>query len=329
MFDAHEKPLQHHGLVDTRAVDEARDAIGRIFCPHFLDVRDRSGKGFHAVHNAVGQPGYSVNFVAYGAEVEIDPGELSDFFLLQLPMRGTATVRCGTRVADVETGRHASLLSPTLASRMVWRADCEKLIVLMRRRMVEDFFETLTHRAHGAIEFEPSVDLTGPVGRSILSHTRMMVEAAEGGAGLPDAYRTMLRDGLISLLLTGLDSNCAAALHQPVVDIGSGPVRKAEEFIRARAVENISMADIAAAAGMPLRTLQEAYRKAFGRTLSDGVQQARLESLRAVLLKPTPSLNVADAILASGFGHLGRAASAYREVYGESPSETLRRVRGR
>ncbi len=85
MFDAQEKPLQHHGLVDTRAVDEARDAIGRIFCPHFLDVRDRSAEGFHAVHNAVEQPGYSVNFVAYGAEVEIDPGELSDFFLLQLP----------------------------------------------------------------------------------------------------------------------------------------------------------------------------------------------------------------------------------------------------
>ena len=329
MFDAQERPLQHHGLVDTRAVDEARDAIGRIFCPHFLDVRDRSAKGFHAVHNAVEQPGYSVNFVAYGAEVEIDPGELSDFFLLQLPMHGAAHVRCGTRAVDVAAGRRASLLSPTLASRMVWQADCEKLIVLMRRRMVEDFFETLTHRARGPIEFDPSVDLASPVGRSILSHARMLVEAAEGGPALPDAYRAMLRDGLISLLLNGLSNNVSAALHQPAIDAGSAAVRKADEFIRARAAENIAMADIANAAGIPLRTLQDAYRKAFGHTLLDGVQQARLENLRNALLKPTPTLNVADAVLASGFGHLGRAAAAYREVYGESPSETLRRVRGR
>lgn len=329
MFDAQEKPLQHHGLVDTRAVDEARDAIGRIFCPHFLNVRDRTGNGFHAVHNAVEQPGYSVNFVAYGAEVEIDPGELSDFFLLQLPMRGAAHVRSGTSMVEAAAGQRASLLSPTLASRMVWKDDCEKLIVLMRRRMVEDFFETLTHRARGPIEFAPSVDLTNPVGRSILSHTRMLVEAAEGGAALPDAYRAMLRDGLISLLLNGLAGNFSSALHQSAIDPGSAAVRKAEDFIRARAAENISMADIATAAGIPLRTLQDAYRKALGRTLLDGVQQARLESLRNALLKPTPTLNVADAVLASGFGHLGRAAAAYREAYGESPSETLRRVRGR
>ncbi|HZG29123.1 MAG TPA: AraC family transcriptional regulator [Ensifer sp.] len=329
MIDAQEKPLQHHGLVDTRAVDEARDAIGRIFCPHFLDVRDRSGDGFHAVHNAVEQPGYSVNFVAYGAEVEIDPGELSDFFLLQLPVHGAANVRCGTATVDVAAGRRASILSPTLASRMVWKQDCEKLIVLMRRRMVEDFFETMTHRPRAAIEFTPAIDLTAPVGRSLMAHARMMVEAAEGGSGLPDAYRVMLRDGLISLLLNGLGNNVSAALNLPAADAGSAAVRKAEEFIRARASENISMADIANAAGIPLRTLQDAYRKALGRTLLDGVQQARLESLRNALLKPTPTLNVADAVLASGFGHLGRAAAAYREVYGESPSETLRRVRGR
>lgn len=328
MMDAPATPLEHHGLVNTRAVDEAREAIGRIFCPHFLNIRHSGDDAFHAVHNAVEQPGYSVNFVAYGAEVEIDPGELSDFFLLQLPVRGAANVRCGTRIADVSAGRRASLLSPTLASRMVWQEGCEKLIVLMRRRVVEDFYETLTHRPRAPIEFEPAIDLTAPVGRSIMSHARMMFDAAEGGPALPDAYRAMLRDGLVSLLLTGLDNSCASVLRQPGADTGSAPVRRAEEFIRSRAAEAISMADIAIAAGIPLRTLQEAYRKAFGRTLSDGVQQARLDLLRGLLLKPTPSSNVAEAVFASGFGHLGRAASAYRAAYGESPSETLRRVRG-
>ena len=327
MIDAPARPLQHHGLVDTRAVDEAREAIGRIFCPHFLNVRGPSNQAFHAVHNAVEQPGYTVNFVSYGAEVEIDPGELSGFFLLQLPVSGAANVRCGTQIAEVSAGSRGSLLSPTLSSRMIWQAGCEKLIILMRRGVVEDFFETLTHRRSTAIEFDPSVDLSSAVGRSLFAHARMMFEAAEAGVALPDQYRTMLRDGLISLLLNGLESNCAAALRQPSLDTGPAPVRRAEDFIRARAAENISMADIASAAGIPLRTLQEAYRKALGRTLSDGVQIARLDMLRTLLLKPGSTQSVAEAVLASGFGHLGRAASAYRETYGETPSETLRRVR--
>ncbi|MGV0879089.1 AraC family transcriptional regulator [Martelella sp. FLE1502] len=327
MIAAHATPLKHHGLVDTKSVDEARDAIGRIFCPHFLTVHDRRAGGFHAVHNAVEQPGYSVNFVAYGAEVEIDPGELSDFFLLQLPVAGAAHVRCGTRVTEAEAGRRASLLSPTLASRMVWRENCEKLIVLMRRRVVEDFFETLTHRAATPLEFEPTVDLTTPVGASVMSHARLLFEAAEGGAALPDSYRVMLRDGLLSLLLTGLENNRSEMLHAPAAAAGPLSVQKADEFIQSRAAGTIAMADIAAAAGLPLRTLQDAYRKARGHTLSDAVQKARLQKLRELLLKPGPGLSVADAVLASGFGHLGRAASAYRATYGESPSETLRRTR--
>ena len=327
MIDAPAIPLKDHGLVDTRAVDEARDAIGRIFCPHFLSVQDQGGGAFHAVHNAVEQPGYSVNFVSYGAKVEIDPGELSNFFLLQLPTAGKAHVRCGSRIAEVEAGRGGSLLSPTLASRMVWGEGCEKLIVLMRRRAVEDFFESMTHRVTEPIEFVPAVDLTTPIGKSILSHVRLMFEAAEGGGAVPDPYRVMLRDGLISLMLTGLSSNRSALLQGPVTAAGPLSVQKAEEFINAHAADNIAMADIAAAAGTPLRTLQEAYRKALGHTLSEGVQKARLALLRSLLTKPSSSLTVADAVLASGFGHLGRAASAYRTAYGETPSETLRRVR--
>ena len=119
-------PLSRFAAVDTRSPDDAREAVGRIFCPHFLNPVGREAAMFHARHHTVEQAGYSMNFVAYGSKVEIDPGELSRFFLLQVPIRGAATVRCGTMATDVEAGRRASILSPTLGTRMTWEEGCEK-----------------------------------------------------------------------------------------------------------------------------------------------------------------------------------------------------------
>lgn len=318
-------PLSRFAAVDTRSPDDAREAIGRIFCPHFLNPVEHDAAAFHARHHTVEQVGYSVNFVAYGATVEIDPGELSRFFLLQVPIKGSARVRCGTVAADVEAGVRASILSPTLSSRMIWNEGCEKLILLIRRETLEAQFEALTHEVSHAIEFETGVDLTGPVGQALWQHAQLMLGAAEVGASVPDAYRTLLRDGMTTLLLTGLVNNKAAIFARPAAAADTVAVRRAQDFMAANAERAISMAEIAAASGVSLRSLQDAYRKARGMTLGEGLLKLRLERFRAALLVRGASVSVAEAAFAAGFGHLGRAAAVYRERYGETPSETLRR----
>ncbi|MBM4480658.1 helix-turn-helix domain-containing protein [Rhodococcus hoagii] len=50
--------------------------------------------------------------------------------------------------------------------------------------------------------------------------------------------------------------------------------------------------------------------------------------MRDDLLHPdSPDVTVTDVAASWGFYNLGRFSSLYREVYGESPSETLRRCR--
>ncbi|MCX5495644.1 AraC family transcriptional regulator [Kaistia dalseonensis] len=318
-------PLEPFRLVDTPDVDEAREAIGRIFCPHFLVPRTETAL-FRARHHAVSQPGYSVNFVSYGAEVEIDPGELSRFFLLQIPLKGGAEVRSGARATMAEAGRRATILSPTIASRMVWGEGCEKLIVLMWRESVEQLCGQLTSTQSGAIEFEAGFDLTSPVGQGVLHHAQLLLNAAEQGASLPDAYRVMLRDGLATLLLSGLAHSRSALFARPEPECGPRAVRQALQFIEAEYARPISVADIAEASGASLRALQDAFRKARHETLWQAVQGVRLEKLRASLIAATETTTVATAVYAVGLGHLGRAAAAYQARFGESPSETLRRA---
>lgn len=320
-------PLSRFATVDTRSPDDAREAIGRIFCPHFLNPVGRNTEAFHARHHTALQVDYSVNFVAYGSTVEIDPGELSRFFLLQLPLKGSAKVRCGTVAADVRAGIRGSLLSPTLGTRMTWNEGCEKLIVLIRREALEEQFESLTHERMRAVEFETGVELSGMVGRAILQHAQLMLEAAETTDGVPDAYRALLRDGLTTLLLSKLASNVASAFAKPAPSADPPAVRRAQDYMAANVERAISMADIATASGVSLRSLQDAYRRARGMTLGEGLLSLRLERFRDTLLTANAPGSVADAAFAAGFGHLGRAAAAYRERYGEAPSETLRRRR--
>lgn len=320
-------PLARFTLVDTAEPDQAREEIGRIFCPHFLDPIGRRPEGFQAVHNHAPASGYSVNYVRYGASVEIDPGALDGFFLLQVPLKGSARVRCGTSLTEAEAGRFASLLSPTLPTRMTWHAGCEKLILLIERSVMEAQFQTLTHRDAGPIEFQCGVDLLRPEGRALLRHASLALSAAEEPEGAPAAYLALLRDGLTTLLLSGFAHSASGVLAQPIGAPAPAAVRRAEEFIRVHGTEPITMGDIAAAAGAPLRSLQEAFRRARGMTLSEAVLATRLDGFHARLKNPPPGASVADIAFECGFGHLGRAAAAYQARFGETPSQVLRRHR--
>lgn len=319
--------LRRHTLVDTRSPEEAREAIGRIFCPHFLIPRDRHGAGFRAVHRSAGQRGFSLNFVSYGAEVEIDPGELGGFFLLQIPLSGAATVRCGTETALASPGCTASLLSPTLPTVMRWSDGCDKLIVLVERQAMQRQAEALAGRATGAVEFATAVDLADATGRLLIGHVSLMVEAAEAIPAVAGDYFARLGESLASLLLAALPHSERAALDRPAPPACSAAVRRAEDWIRANIDRPIAVAEIAAAAGVGLRALQEGVRRERATTLTQVIETLRLERFRAGLTDPHSTGTVTEIAGIAGLGHLGRAAAAYRRRYGETPSETLRRRR--
>lgn len=320
-------PLARHALVDTFSPEEARQEIGRIFCPHFLSPRQANASGFHAVHRASRQRGYSLNFVGYGSEVEIDPGELSSFFLLQIPLAGSAEVRCGTTAALAKPGHMASLLSPTLPTRMRWSDGCAKLIVLIEREVMQRQCAELADRAIDRVEFETAVDLSSLAGRLALNHVGLMLESVETGNAAFGSYLARLGESLSSLLLSSLAHSQRAALDAPAPAVASSTVGRAQDWIRANIERDFSVGDIAMAVDVSLRSLQETVRRLNGTTLLQMVESLRLDHFHALLRDPQNGRSVTELAGLAGLGHLGRAASAYRRRYGETPSQTLRRRR--
>ena len=75
-------PLAGHPLFASRDLDETREKVARVFCPHRLDVIGRDT--MRAEHNRVPGDTLSLNYLSYGAKTLIAPGELETFYLVQI-----------------------------------------------------------------------------------------------------------------------------------------------------------------------------------------------------------------------------------------------------
>lgn len=104
-------------------------------------------------------------------------------------------------------------------------------------------------------------------------------------------------------------------------------LRRAIAFIDDHAHEDISVADIAAAANVTIRAVQHAFRRHRDTTPMGYVRLVRLRQAHRELLATDPLGGVTVTLVAArwGFFHPGRFARYYREVHGCSPYQTLLR----
>lgn len=103
-------------------------------------------------------------------------------------------------------------------------------------------------------------------------------------------------------------------------------VRVAEEYALAHIGERLYVTDLCKAAAVSERTLEYAFKEIAGLTPMSYLVRLRLHRVRQALLAATPeSTRVSIEALKWGFWHFGEFSRAYKECFGEPPSETLRR----
>ena len=323
--------LAAYSRVHTTDVDDAAESIGRIFCPHALDPLRRSWPNFHAIHNCADFDGFSVNYVGYGGSVSIDPGCLDRFFLLQVPIRGSARINTAGRELEAAPGAAASLLSPTLPTRMVWQDNCAKLILLVDRRAVENRAAALAERPAVPVEFDPYIDLGSAFGRALRFQIEYLVDLAEQGStsDLSPVMAATFRESIVGLLLTGQRHNLSDAINRSASHRESLPpvLKRARDILEAEAAEPLDLERLSRASGIGIRSLQLGFKRHFGVSISEALQDIRLQHLNARLLNARSDERIVDIAFDLGFTHLSRMAGVYRAKFGESPSATLRKRR--
>lgn len=115
---------------------------------------------------------------------------------------------------------------------------------------------------------------------------------------------------------------------EPPRDMTDRPatLRRALRFIGENASRPIGVEEIAGAALLSPRGLQDLFRRSLDTTPMRYLRSVRLDGARAELERSdAESASVAEIAARWGFVRPARFAAAYREAWGENPSRTLRR----
>jgi AraC-like DNA-binding protein len=113
----------------------------------------------------------------------------------------------------------------------------------------------------------------------------------------------------------------------PGVLTGRGNARfvAALRYVQTHAHQPVTVADIADAAGLSVRGLQEMFQRQLGRSPIGYLHDVRLDNVHTELQSIEPAgSTVAQVAQNWGFTHMGRLSATYRERFGEYPSQTLR-----
>lgn len=108
-------------------------------------------------------------------------------------------------------------------------------------------------------------------------------------------------------------------------DVPVAALDRAKAYMYAHFVRPLTAAEIATAAEISVRTLQETFQRQEATTPTAFLRDLRLAKARLALqLADVDETTVAEVAHSCGFRHMGRFSGAYAEQYGEHPGETLR-----
>lgn len=123
-------------------------------------------------------------------------------------------------------------------------------------------------------------------------------------------------------LLTFFAEQLSALSNQLVVEQKNQEplvVQKARQFIEAHQTEEISLPQVAAAAGASVFHFCKVFHKNTGLKFTDYLARRRAESARTKLLNPRA--RISEVAFDAGFQSLTQFNRTFRRVYGQSPSQ--------
>lgn len=319
-------PLNEHRVFCSTDIDEVIASVSQSYCNHHLVPKDKSA-AIDARHHRFPLRGVSLNYLQYGAEVEIDPGSFDDFYMLEFPLAGQVFLEYGEDRVINRPGM-AVVISPDRKIRSRWSSECAEIMVKINRRAMEtSLCEAMGAVMHEPLEFTPAVSLDGPAGRAVRDYVAFVLrQADEGVAALGfDATRSALEKTLLQLMLTCLPHNYSDALAATRGGAMPYYVVRARRFIEANLQEAITVSDVLDHCGVSERILYGGFRRFLGVTPHRYIKNKRLEGVRRDLEVATSADKITDIAMKWGFTHLGRFSQDYARRFGERPSDTLRK----
>ncbi len=326
LLDKNGKPTDQHLELTSKDWDEIAEVNDQVYMPYQVRAA-KAHAAPNSTHHTCDIGSFSLSRFGYGTKVTLD--QFDPEFGRGIVM---TTIQGKLLHCDVsETGFGESFLIDTSQTdyKVVASEDHLQLNLAFKHQFLEDLFErwrgyradpkmwqqkfkfggansswfALLEFASRVIAENPQEVLTGAIGK----HLEEML-----GLNMLNQWLTV-SDGHFH------ERNSAA----PRI------VRQAEEYMRAHARQAPTRTEIAEHVGVCLRTLSSAFRDFRGTSPIEYLREIRLQGVRQDLLQSDPTIKINHIVSQWGYANFSSFSQAYRLRFGETPSETLKRLRPR
>lgn len=308
--------------VVTRTLDDV------LACPGTCEYLSTGAEPEPSVVRAVELTNLTLCTVRFGTEVRIVIDPIRAYHVT-VPIAGQLLCHFGSRDVTVGPGLASVVTTGNPAFMPRWSAGSEVLCIKIRQDALESELAAMIGRQVGSpVLLGIGLDLTTPAGQSWLSVLGLLLL----DLATPDSlsrtsrhHREQLERLVISTLLRAQSHDHSGEVWSEQAPTRWSSVKRAVDAIEDAPELAWTLTRLAEVAGVSGRRLQQGFHAQLGTSPMKYLQNVRLERVHRDLLNDAGT--VGDVCTRWGFTHLGRFAGAYRDRYGEPPSQTLHRSR--
>lgn len=302
-----ELPFELAPEVRATDVDEAASALDRVYVN--AELVPNETKSVNMQMNALQLPLMTAGYLGFGADVTIRANEVTAYYI-DAPLSGRAVNRWrdGERVKT----RPGSVAVFTPGTPCVLDSQLEAMLNRPVRKRIT-FARQFNLSTTATLDWYYLVQLLArEAGRpgGILNHRLAVAN-----------LQVLLIQGLLQIQ----PHNYTEALAECEGAAGATVAKRAIDLMHAYPETPWSTAKLARATGVSARALQRAFERSDQPSPMAYLRRLRLHRAHTDLAASSPdSVTVTMVAGRWGFMHLGRFASQYHQLFGETPSETLR-----
>jgi AraC-like DNA-binding protein len=314
--------------VQTTDVDEATDVLSRVYLP--VKLRPVGSNSLDMDLKAQELPMLTAGYLHFGTDVCIRGDDVPAYYI-EAPLSGTAVNVWRDGGLEKNTAGSAAVFTPGMPVDLNWSGDCREICIKVTEEQMQRQLETMLNRpVQRRITFARSMNLSARASRDWFGLVRLLAREVGQADGIL-AHRLAI-DNLQHLLVQGLlliqPHNYAEALAEDEACASTVVVRRAIDLMHANPETSWGTVHLARATGVSARALQKAFQRTNHPPPMTYLRRLRLHEARAELSAHSPNERTVTAVASHwGFLHLSRFAEQYRQLFGESPSETLRNER--
>lgn len=238
-----------------------------------------------------------------------------------LPLRGAMTLPGKHQLAG---SGELLLFSPGQEVDVVWHAGSRAVVFALQGALLDEQLQRHHHtEAAPSAPFFQLFDRRHPGLASLLNLLRLIDSELAGASSLlasptgQSHLQHLFCEGLLGLVAKD------SLYTRPVLP---GLLKRALDYIHDHLEQRIEITELVAVSGASRRSLEQAFRASLGTSPARYILGRRLLAIRERLLRDGEGeVQLAELAFRWGFAHPSHFTTAYKQAFGELPSQTLAR----